>query len=474
MKSTIIALLLLITPLMAGEAVALDLIFDPPVDYPAGYVPTSVQAGDFDVDGSLDLAVANIDSSTISILINNGSGAFAEPVGYGVGNNTMSVCAGDFDGDSILDLAVANGGSGTVSVLKNNGDGTFADAVDYGPLSNAASICAADFDGDGKLDLAAGYSGDVAVLFNNGDGTFASPVSYGVGFKPSCVVTSDFDRDGTPDLAITKWGVGPDVPSNVSVLINLGDGSFGYAAYYGSWLDPSCVCAADFDGDGNSDLAITHARGMSTLKNNGDGTFADAVDYPIGYNPPSIIACDFDLDGRPDLAVANPVSNAISILPNKGDGTFGDTTNYMDTGYPYSLFAADFNGDGKTDLAVANCSANSVSVLINCSSIPNDANEPSQSIVSEDFQLHQNRPNPFNPVTTIEYSLPRASHVTITIYDILGQAIKALVSQRQEAGFHSVKWDGKDRNGRPVSSGIYFYCLRAGDFVKSKKMVLTK
>ena len=91
-----------------------------------------------------------------------------------------------------------------------------------------------------------------------------------------------------------------------------------------------------------------------------------------------------------------------------------------------------------------------------------------------DFFLTQNHPNPFNPSTTIEYSLPIRSHVTITIHNLLSQRIKTIVDESKSAGRHTVLWNGRDYYGNQVTSGVYFYKIQAGDFARSKKMLLLK
>lgn len=91
-----------------------------------------------------------------------------------------------------------------------------------------------------------------------------------------------------------------------------------------------------------------------------------------------------------------------------------------------------------------------------------------------DFALSQNYPNPFNPETRIEFSLPRASYVILEIYNVLGERVRVLVSERLSAGHKAVTWDGKDDNGSTVSSGIYLYRITADEFAEAKKMVLLK
>jgi hypothetical protein len=90
------------------------------------------------------------------------------------------------------------------------------------------------------------------------------------------------------------------------------------------------------------------------------------------------------------------------------------------------------------------------------------------------FDLSQNYPNPFNPTTNIRYQLPQTVNVTLVIYNMLGQEVRKLVNGEQPAGYHTVVWDGRDKAGRPVPSGVYYYRLQAGSFTETKKMVVAK
>jgi hypothetical protein len=90
------------------------------------------------------------------------------------------------------------------------------------------------------------------------------------------------------------------------------------------------------------------------------------------------------------------------------------------------------------------------------------------------FSLTQNCPNPFNPVTEIMYELPVDCHVRLEIYNVLGQRIVTLVDGYQAAGGSTVRWDGRDRSGAEVASGIYFYRIKAGTFEDVKRMVLLR
>lgn len=99
---------------------------------------------------------------------------------------------------------------------------------------------------------------------------------------------------------------------------------------------------------------------------------------------------------------------------------------------------------------------------------------PQDNLLPGSFSLAQNAPNPFNPQTRIDYDLPNATHVKMDIYNVLGQQVRTLVNEFQEAGYKSVIWDGRDNSGGTVASGIYFYRMDAGDFSETRKMMMLK
>ena len=116
-------------------------------------------------------------------------------------------------------------------------------------------------------------------------------------------------------------------------------------------------------------------------------------------------------------------------------------------------------------------------ILVNTSAQELDVQiRPSKLIrtIPQTFSLAQNYPNPFNARTVIRYSLPQDTKVEITIYNILGRKVKTLVNEYQQAGYKTVIWDGTNQKDRTVASGVYFYKIKAGDFVQPKKMLLLK
>jgi len=376
--------------------------------FSAEIYPDYVAAGDFNGDGKIDLAVANIGSDTVSILLGNGNGSFRAAVNYTTGTSPRAVAVADLNGDRKLDLVVANQNSNDVSVLLGNGDGTFQDQVRYGVGTTPLSVASGDFNGDGKADVVtANYgSNDVSILLGNGDGTLQGAASYHAGSSPSSIAIGDFSGDGKVDLAVTtasgvsillglgsgafttaipaamshaplsiavgdfnkdgKLDLALATSAGVSVLLANGGGSFQTEVNYTAGSNANFVSVADINGDNNLDLAVTSASGMSILLGNGTGTFGTPVTYDVG-SADSLLAGDFNRDGKLDLAVTTSSlggsSDNVVILLGKGSGAFQVPASYTTRTGTIAVTTADFNGDGKTDVGTANGNSNSVSIL---------------------------------------------------------------------------------------------------------------
>jgi hypothetical protein len=341
--------------------------FLPPVNYPTGTQPASVATGDFNNDGSLDLAVSNLTSNTVSVFLGNGDGTFRSAVDYPVGMEPRFVVVADLNGDGVPDLVVVNHvgsfSAGSVSVLLGNGDGTFQPAIKYDVGTGPSSVAVADFNGDGIPDLVVtNYNGNnVSVLLGNGDGTFQSPVNFDTGMNPDSVAVGDFNGDGNTDLVVANRN-----SRTVSVLLGNGDATFQAPVPYTAGAGPFCVLVADLNGDGILDLAVANQNDnmVSVLLGNGDGTFQGARNYAAGSRPWLVVAADFNGDGISDLAVADN-SAGVSVLLGNADGSFQAPMSFMAGSNVFSVAAGDFNGDTFPDLAVVNRFSNNMSVLIN-------------------------------------------------------------------------------------------------------------
>ncbi|HEX5703878.1 MAG TPA: FG-GAP-like repeat-containing protein [Pyrinomonadaceae bacterium] len=339
--------------------------FAPPDNYAVDALPRSLAAGDFNLDGRLDLAVVNSGSTahSVSVLINTGDRTF-ERRDYPASQTPVSLAVGDLNLDGKPDLAVANQ-SGGVSVFLNTGNGAFASRVNYPTFAGPETVTIGDLNLDGKPDLAvANYQSDaVTVHFNNGNGTFAAPIGLATAREPMSVAVGDLNGDGKPDLAVANF-----ISASVSVFLNNGNGTFAAKVDYRTDIGPRRVAIGDFNGDSRPDLvtANTDHITVSVFLNRGNGTFPDrGVDYLAGTNPISIAIADFNDDCRLDLVTASfTVGTNVSVLRNNGNGVFNTKVDFTAGPSPRAVTVGDFNNDGKLDLAVANYNHATVSVLL--------------------------------------------------------------------------------------------------------------
>ena len=129
-----------------------------------------------------------------------------------------------------------------------------------------------------------------------------------------------------------------------------------------------------------------------------------------------------------------------------------------------------------SDIVVSDSSGNSMDATGESGTlnVPTGIADAGQQNIPQEFELHQNYPNPFNPKTTISFGIPKTSDAKLAIFNLLGQEVRTILFRGLSPGYHSVEWNGVNDNGYRVESGIYFYQLRAGDFVQTKKMVMLK
>lgn len=246
--------------------------------------PTSIVAGDFNRDGKQDLAVAvgygfsNATPGHVSILLGNGDGTFGAATNSTVGGAPKSIAVGDFNRDGTLDLAVANSLGGSVSILLGTGTGTFGAATDVTVGDRPESVVAADFNGDGIPDLAVAVNSyvsnntNVSILLGTGTGSFGAPTPFVVdqvlGSYLHSVAAGDLNGDGILDLSVAKTGSGGERGNNVSVFLGNGTGSFSPVIRFAS-VDgaPASVAVGDFNGDGKPDIAAATVDNVSVLLN---------------------------------------------------------------------------------------------------------------------------------------------------------------------------------------------------------------
>jgi hypothetical protein len=236
---------------------------------PAGDQPNGAAIGDFNGDTHNDLAIANFASDDVSVLLSDGKGGFSAATGspFAAGDGPIELEVGHFNGDAHADLAVTNLVSDRVSVLLGAGDGSFGVPTAYAAGDGPDSVAVGDFDDDSDSDLAVSNSdsGDVSVLLGDGDGDYGAPTDYKTGTNPWWVDVGDFDGDADPDLAVANHDSG-----DVSVLLGQADGTFTEPTDFTAHDGPAAVAIGDFDGDSDDDLAVANyeSNDVSVLLNN--------------------------------------------------------------------------------------------------------------------------------------------------------------------------------------------------------------
>ncbi len=333
--------------------------------------PKSVAVGDFDGNGSPDIATANYGSNTIGILLNNGNSGFNKAVYLKAGSSPISVAAADFNKDGKLDLAVTDFSDNTVSILFGNGNGSFGIAINYKVGSVPAGIALGDLNGDGYIDLIIAMSGEnsVSILLNTGTGSFKVSTAF-VGGTNTSVAVGDFNGDGSLDFAATN-----NQTNSVWIRLNDGKGGFtGAVNVYSVGNNPQSIGVGDFNGDGRPDIAVanTGSNTISTFLNNYKGTFGfDQIKpIPVGSFPLALAVGDLNNDGKPDLATTNLADGTTSVPLGRTNGEFAPATNFIAGIGPISIVIRDFNYDNKPDLITANYSENAVAILYNCTVTP--------------------------------------------------------------------------------------------------------
>ncbi|HVV01909.1 MAG TPA: VCBS repeat-containing protein [Verrucomicrobiae bacterium] len=342
--------------------------FTPATNYHGGVSSVSILAADVDGNGTVDLITANISDSSLTVLTNSGGGNFGPNARYNA-PTVEDVVAADLDGDGKPDLAYAYPG-GIVTVT-NLGDGRFSPSSSYN-LGLSHCLRAADLNGDGAVDLVAGHG---SVLTNTGTGQFV--LSYSTTFSTDLsLVLADVNGDGLPDWVEA-------VPNALVVLTNAGNGQFAIMAT-NTLVRPGTICAIDAKHNGRADIIVPRfdpSAGISILvmTNDGSGFLGSNTVYIVQKSPTCVTAADVNGDGLVDLLCSGPSSYA-SVLLNDGAGSFTNGASLVVEAGAQCIIAADLDGDGRLDLATANYSPNNVSLLFNQTSFPPAAATPSVTI----------------------------------------------------------------------------------------------
>jgi hypothetical protein len=299
--------------------------------FPAGHSPNDLAVGDFNRDGRLDLAFANHDTQYLTVLLGDGRGGFSpapgSPVKVAVRPHPHGIATGDFDGDGSPDLATDSWAENRLQILFNDGKGGFRQPGTYVAVGKHPyqRIRVADLNGDGKADIVSPNleGNDVTVLLGKGKGTFEQPAGspFPCGDSPFSVAVGDVNADGLVDLAIVS---SPSSTSDRSgrdgLAVLLGDGHGRFRAMKGSPFPmgrfPNLVAIGDVDGDGVGDVVVSRpdADQITVFTMSRKGTLASRQDLPVPGHPKGLAIGDLDGDHLGDIVVTNNAANTVTVI----------------------------------------------------------------------------------------------------------------------------------------------------------------
>ena len=400
---------------------------------------------------------------------------FDNPVPLG-NTRPNALIAGDVDGDGQQELGIAfrawNGSAKGVMIasLQNSEYGLFTsfDKKIFDTTTATASIYGTaritDMDNDGQKEFCFGYAGTTKVVFYEADAPgfysrYEWNLATGTTFKGGTSFSmqqADIDGDGKNELLIgsnSSTAAELYVVKGVTALENFGPSNvfriarlpaapnFAYTDEFRG------LAAGDIDGNGKTDIFMCNGGRVWRFEYKGTGAITDSASY-----------------------------NATIAYQDLTDGTRFRWVEFTGDVYARAagIPAGDMNGNGKAELMICNqrggyADSTSSKIIILESTVAVQRVSAAIGTTPDGFELRPAYPNPFNPSTTISFSIRSRSDVQMTIYNLLGQEITTLVNQSLTPGSYTVAWKADN-----IPSGVYFCRIQAGAFEQTQKLILSK
>ena len=435
-----------------------------------------VAAGDLNNDGNLNLFVVTNDKQAIAY--NNDGSVLFGPIDLDNQITRAAPMIADINGDG-LEEAIVCTMNGKLHIFNADGSEHAGYPVEYpGNFIFNAAIADLNQNGRQEIILQTITGNFLAIDYETQENIAGFPYALGTNTEAAPVI-ADVDGDGHPEIIATVSSQG------IIKAINH-DGTVAFSHTFNKIIKQD-VLVYDYTGDNSKEIIFTTFDGLLYAITPAGDTIPNFPVYVEGSIEGNMLLTDLDGDGI--CAVFGDTNGLLHAI--KADAT--EAANFpidFNDNLKFSPAIGDVNGDGNLNLAVSNIVAMNLidlkrpaySAWIMHRGNPGRTGNMFQAMTDNDDldvalvnnTLLGNYPNPFNPETTISFSLKENGPVLLDIYNLKGQKVKTLVNEVMTSGKHNVVWNGTDENNRSVASGVYFYKMRNGKFSSTKKMILMK
>lgn len=457
--------------------------FDPYVIYPTGSWPEVVAIGEINNDNLNDVVLGTsycgdtLNDYKIFVFAQNLSGELDPPVKYD-GGDIRAIDIGDLNSDTLQDVII--GYDDSIGIFFQDISGTLQPMTTYYSGNDVDGVKIGDFNNDNLMDIVVCHwnSDFIRVFIQEAYGVFDSTVTYPInqgGYDE--IDVGDVTGDGLDDVIFMRGQLYAN--ENIAVFAQYSTGLLMPPVFYDLGnINTHGVAVGDVNDDLKNDVLVTHGGNQpsATVSVWLQDTSGTLLDPPVNYScydcPEPIEIADFDIDGRNDVVVGNGGWMAISVYQQNTGGGFDPYINfsipYASYYQPQGLAVRDINDDSKPDIAIADYN-NGLVVLRNTSTVSVKERPGQTQAAARDFALLQNCPNPFNTTTAVRFNLVCVCNITLKVHNIAGQEVATLVDGKLQPGEHNVVFDAKS-----LGSGVYYYRLQAGTFVKTKRCLLVR